>query len=121
MTGWVLIGVAVAGGFGALGRFAIERSVAAKAPTSFPIGTLVVNLSGSLALGILTGLTSDDQVVRLAATGLLGAYTTFSTWVFETQRLGEDGEARLAAGNLAVSLAAGIAIAWLGMNIGEAL
>jgi fluoride exporter len=121
MSGWVLIGVAVAGGFGAIGRFVIDGRIAARLPTSFPAGTLVVNLSGSLALGILVGVTADEDVLRLAATGLLGAYTTFSTWMFETQRLGEDGESRLALSNLAISLIAGVAIGWAGMALGKVL
>jgi fluoride exporter len=121
VSGWLLIGVAMAGGLGALGRFIVDGTIAARVPTSFPAGTLLVNLSGSLALGILAGLTADEDVLRLAATGLLGAYTTFSTWMFETQRLGEDGESRFALGNLAISLVAGVAIAWAGMALGKAL
>jgi CrcB protein len=55
------------------------------------------------------------------AIGALGSFTTFSTWMFEAQRLAEDGEMRLAAINVVASLAVGVALAWLGLQIGEGL
>lgn len=121
MSALVVIGVGVLGGLGAIARFLLDGAVAGRVTTSFPIGTLAVNLSGALALGIVVGATTNEDVSRLVATGLLGAYTTFSTWTFESERLGEDGELGLAALNFAVSLILGIALAWLGTKIGGLL
>ena len=59
--------------------------------------------------------------MRLAGTGLLAAYTTFSTWALEAHRLSEDGRTRLGLANLLVSLALGLACAWLGREVGAAL
>ena len=88
---------------------------------SFPWGTLAVNLSGAFTLGVLAGATISEDAYRLAGTGLLGAYTTFSTWALESHRLAEDGRGRLGAANLVASLLAGLAVAWLGQQIGELL
>jgi fluoride exporter len=121
MSAAILIGIAVAGGVGALGRFAFDASLASRVATSFPVGTLAVNLSGSVALGVLAGATLSEDALRVAATGLLGSYTTFSTWALESQRLGEEGRPGLAATNLALSLVAGIGFTWLGLGIGSLL
>jgi len=117
----VLIGVGVLGGIGAVARFLVDGTLANRVPTSFPIGTFAVNLSGAFLLGVLAGAASGEDVLRLVATGLLGSYTTFSTWAFESQRLGEDGEGGLAAINFLLSLILGVALAWAGMQLGGAL
>ena len=121
MTLGVLIGVGLAGGLGAIGRFVVDGSVAQRVATAFPLGTLVVNLSGSFVLGLLVGATLDSDAFRVAGTGLIGAYTTFSTWAFESQRLGEDGQLRLGWLNFAVSLVLGLFAAWAGRKVGAAL
>lgn len=118
MNALVLAGIAVAGGLGALGRFFVDRSVSRAVATSFPAGTFAVNLSGAFVLGVLAGATSDRETLHLAATGVLGSFTTFSTWALESQRLGEDGEPRLAAVNLLLSLALGVLLAWAGTKAG---
>jgi fluoride exporter len=117
----LLIGIGLAGGFGALARFALDGAVAARMAGEFPFGTLAVNLTGAFVLGILVGSTIDADGFRLAGTGFVGAYTTFSTWVFESHRLGEDGQLRLGTLNFAVSLVLGVLIAWLGRHVGAAL
>jgi CrcB protein len=61
------------------------------------------------------------DALRLAGTGLVGAFTTFSTWVLESHRLGEDGRLRLGILNIVVSLALGIGALWLGRQVGAAL
>ena len=114
----VLIGIGLLGGLGAIARFLIDSAVAARAGNGFPWGTLAVNLSGALALGLLVGAGVGGDALRLAGTGLLGAYTTFSTWMFETQRLAEDGRLRHGLTNLLVSLVLGVALAWVGREIG---
>jgi CrcB protein len=114
----LLLGIGLLGGLGAVGRFLVDGAVAARAGDRFPWGTLAVNLSGALVLGVLVGAAVDGDALRLAGTGLLGAYTTFSTWMFESHRLAEDGEGRRSLANLLVSLVLGVAAAWLGRQIG---
>jgi fluoride exporter len=117
----VLLGVGLLGGAGAIARFLLDGAVSARVGRAFPYGTLAVNLSGAVALGVLTGAALSGDALRLAGTGLLGAYTTFSTWMLESHRLAEDGRLGLGTLNVVVSLAAGLAAAWLGRRIGSAL
>ena len=117
----VLVGVALLGGAGAVARVLVDAAVARRAGRAFPWGTLAVNLSGAFALGVLTGAALGGDALRLAGTGLLAAYTTFSTWMLETHRQGADGRLRGAALNLAVSLVLGLACAWAGRELGLAL
>jgi CrcB protein len=117
----VVLGVGLLGGLGAVGRFVVDGAVAHRVGRGFPFGTLVVNLSGAFALGLLVGAAVSSGALRLVGTGLLGAYTTFSTWALESQRLAEDGQGRLAAANFLVSLILGLAVAWLGRKLGAAL
>ena len=121
MTFPLLIGIGLIGGLGAVSRFLVDTTVAQRVAGAFPFGTLVVNLSGAFVLGVLVGATLSENAFRLAGTGFVGAYTTFSTWAFESHRLGEDGRLRLGALNFAVSLAAGLLAAWLGRKLGAAL
>jgi len=117
----VWLGVAGLGGVGALLRFLVDGFVASRGRRGFPVGTLVVNLSGTVVLGLLVGLTVDGDAYALAGTATLGSYTTFSTWMYETQRLAEDGEGRLASANIAISLTLGLGAAALGRTIGAHL
>jgi len=118
MSVLAVLGVGLVGGLGALARFLLDGAVTGRAGRGFPFGTLAVNLSGSLVLGIVAGAVLTDGANRIVATGFIGSFTTFSTWALETHRLGEDGRARLGALNVAVSLALGVAVAWLGRRIG---
>lgn len=104
----------VAGGAGALCRYGVDRAVAERLHERFPYGILVVNLSGAFALGLLTGLTVHAQGLRVAEVGFLGAFTTFSTWMLDSERLARDGRTPAAGANLAVSLLAGLGAAVLG-------
>ncbi len=117
----VWIGVALLGGVGAVARFALDGAVSERAGDAFPWGTLVVNLSGALLLGVLGGAHVAGDALLLTSTALLGSYTTFSTWMLESHRLGEDGEPVRMWLNLAVSLAAGLAAAVLGRALGGVL
>ena len=72
-------------------------------------------------LGVLAGAVLDPGAYRLAGTALIGAYTTFSTWMLETHRLVEEGQLRNAAANLLVSLFIGLAVAAVGRSLGGAL
>jgi fluoride exporter len=110
----VALGIGLLGGVGAVARLLLDGLVSERAGAAFPWGTLVVNTSGSLALGIVAGAALDGDAYRLAGTGVLGAYTTFSTWMLESQRLAEEGRGRLAALNVAAGLAVGLAAVWIG-------
>lgn len=109
---YLLVGV---GGFvGANARFLVARGVGALFETRFPLGTFVINISGSFLLGMLGVILAQkmmpgSEAVRLAlGVGFLGAFTTFSTFEFETHALLEDGSWMLASANMAVSLFAGL-------------
>ncbi len=121
MSPLVVLAVGCAGGVGAIARLVIDAAVSARARRQFPYGTLVVNLTGALLLGVLVGLALDDNGYRIAGTGLIGAFTTFSTWSLESHRLVEDGERRAGMANFALSLALGVALAWAGRHLGAAL
>jgi CrcB protein len=114
----VWIGVGLLGGVGAVARFLVDGAVSARAGDAFPVGTLVVNLSGALLLGLLVGLAVHGDALLLAGTAVLGSYTTFSTWMLESHRLGEDGQTRLMAANLALSLLLGVGAAAAGRWMG---
>ena len=115
------VGVGALGALGALARFTLTGAVSARRPSDFPFGTLAVNLSGSFAVGVLVGLGVGGDARFLLGTGLLGAYTTFSTWMFEAQRLAEDWEWRLAWWNLVGPMVAGLATTGLGWLLGGVL
>jgi fluoride exporter len=117
---WCAVGLL--GGCGALARFLLDGIVSERgAAGRFPLGTLAVNLSGSVLLGLLAGATLHGDALLLAGTATLGSYTTFSTWMFESHRLAEDGEWPVLAANVAGSLALGLAGVALGRLIGGAL
>jgi CrcB protein len=113
---WILL--AAAGGVGSLLRFGLDSAVARRVAGAFPWGTLAVNASGSLVLGLLEGL---GAVSFVFGTGLIGAYTTFSTWMFEAERLGEEGETTIGVANVVISATAGLAAAGVGWAIGAVL
>jgi CrcB protein len=115
------LGMALLGAAGALGRFTVDGLVSARRPSDFPFGTLAVNLSGGVVLGLLVGLGVAGDARFVLGTGLLGGYTTFSTWMVEAERLGEAGEWRLMWLNIAVPMLAGLAATGLGWIIGAAL
>jgi CrcB protein len=115
------IGVGAFGALGAWARFAVGARVAARRPSDFPFGTLVVNLTGGWTLGLLVGLAVTGDALLVLGTGFLGGYTTFSTWMVEAQRLGEDSEWRLMWLYLLIPLLAGLAAAELGRLLGAAI
>lgn len=117
----LVLALGLLGGLGAVGRFLFDAFVSARAGGAFPAGTLAVNLTGACVLGLLVGAALEGDALVLAATGLIGSYTTFSTWMLESHRLGEDGAARAALLNVGLSLATGLAAVWLGRAIGELL
>jgi fluoride exporter len=114
-------GVALIGGAGSVLRFLADGVVGSVAGRDFPLGTLAVNVSGAVILGLLAGLALGHDQALLAGTAAVGSYTTFSTWMLETQRLAEDRQHRQAVLNIVVSLALGVGAAALGQWIGAHL
>ncbi len=121
MTAPAWAAVAALGGLAALARFLLDAAVAERAAGPFPAGTLAVNLSGAALLGVLAGAALHGVALTIVAGGGLGSYTTFSTWMFESQRLGEAGRAHLLWLNIGLSLSAGLAAITLGHWLGGAL
>jgi CrcB protein len=120
MSVLVWAGVVVIGGCGAVLRFVVDTAIGARLGREFPYGTLTVNVSGAVLLGLLSGLALSDDTALLAGTAAVGSYTTFSTWVLETQRLDEERQHRASIANIVISIALGVAAAALGRTIGTA-
>jgi CrcB protein len=121
-----IVGVGIAGAVGALARYGLGGLVSERLPGAFPWGTFLINASGSFVLGFLFVLLTErltaSPALRTSLTiGFVGAYTTFSTFSFETVRLLEDGALGLAALNVAASVGAGLLAAWLGISVGRAI
>jgi CrcB protein len=117
----LLVGVGLVGGLGAVARLLLDAAVSSRLGRGLPFGTLAVNLTGSFALGVVVAAVVSDDWLKLAGTGFLGAYTTFSTWAFESHRLAEEGRGRPAVLNVALSVALGLLVAWAGREVGGAL
>jgi CrcB protein len=111
----VLVGAMV----GAPLRYLADRSVQAKHDSLFPWGTLAVNISGCLVLGVLAGIGTglSSQLLTLLGTGFCGALTTYSTFSFETMRLWEQRARFYAVANVAISLVAGLGAVLLGYTL----
>jgi CrcB protein len=116
---WIAVGIV--SGVGALLRFTLHRAVQARRVDVFPLGTLAVNTLGCLILGVLHGAGVGGDTALLLGTALLGSFTTFSTWMVETERLAGEGETTFAAANVLISLALGLAAVALGWAFGTML
>lgn len=121
MSWLVWAGVGLLGGCGALARFGLTLLVADRLHPHLPMGTLVVNVSGAFLLGLLAGASVEGDARLLLGAGAIGSYTTFSTWMVETQRIAEAGKRRIAVMNVVLSVAFGLAAAALGHAIGTQL
>ena len=121
-----LVLVGVGGFFGAIARRVVDLWVSERADSTFPFGTLVVNLTGAFVLGLLFAWATERDVLPAeirapVMIGFIGAYTTFSTWMLESWRLVEDGAWQLAALNIAGSVALGLVAVVAGLAVGRAL
>lgn len=116
---WVAVGLL--GGAAATARFLIDAAVAARSDHPFPLGILAVNLSGTLVLGFVAGAALDGEALVIVAGGVLGSFTTFSTWMLDSHRLAEAGHTKLVWLNLGLSIVAGFAAIvaghWLGTGL----
>jgi fluoride exporter len=115
------VGIAVFGALGAIARFRVDSAVSARFPSDFPVGTLVVNLTGAFALGVLLGAAVPHRAALVLGTGFMGGYTTFSTWMVESERLGENGDVAGLLRNLWLSMLLGFGVAAAGWYLGQAI
>lgn len=120
-----LLWIAAGGSVGAVLRYAVSGWVQRPAgATTFPIGTLTVNVVGCLAMGLLYAVFAGHSLIReeyrlAILVGVLGGFTTFSTFGYETFALINDRQFARAAVNVLLSNAAAIAAVWLGYRLGE--
>lgn len=125
MTGPAWTAFLGAAALGAVGRYLLDGRVHDRTAGAFPWGTLAVNITGCVALGMVTGLGLyhglDGTVRTVIGSGGLGAYTTFSTFTYETVRLAEDGRFDLAARNIGANMVAGLVAAGAGLAVAAAI
>jgi len=124
-VGRVLL-VAAFGAAGAVSRYAVDGLFAEASGGRFPVGTLAINVVGSFALGLLVAVTTErlllDPEWRIAlGVGFLSAFTTFSTYTYDTIRLAEASQWGLALANAFGMLALGLAAAFAGLALGRAI
>lgn len=124
MTPQTLLAIFIGGGAGATCRYGFSRFIGARYGGEFPLGTFLINVTGSFALGLLTSLLvvlhrDTALLTALLATGFLGGYTTFSTYALEGVVLYNDGSRRLAVYTLLGSVLIGLAAAGLGAAMGR--
>jgi CrcB protein len=120
----IVLAVALAGGLGAATRFVVDGLLRTRIRTAVPAGTMVVNLTGAFALGLLTGWVAGglpSPVLTVAGTGFLGGYTTFSTATLESTRLLASRQWRAALVSSAGMLVAAVLLAALGVRCGQLL
>ncbi|MFN8109161.1 MAG: fluoride efflux transporter CrcB [Thermoleophilia bacterium] len=110
--------VAVIGALGAVARYQLDAAVSRRSGAPLPLGTLTVNTLGSLALGVIVGAGTAHDPRFLMGGAFLGSFTTFSTWMFETHRLGEDAGGIRPLTNVLLSAALGLAAAGGGWALG---
>lgn len=121
----IWIAIALLGAAGAIARYLVDRAIMFRVPTSAPVGTLVINLSGSLLLGVLLGLAhrglaTTDEVLALGD-GFIGAFTTFSTLTFESLALVQSSRRLLGAANLVGTVVVGSLLAFIGLGVTSGL
>jgi len=114
---WIAIGSAIGG----VGRYWLSGMIAVLAGETFPLGTLIVNISGSLVIGFIATLTGPDGRLLVSSTtrqfmmiGLCGGYTTFSSFSLQTLNLMNDGQWLYAALNIGASVFLCLVAVWLG-------
>lgn len=117
--------VAIGGAIGAAGRYLIGGWVQTFAGTGFPLGTFFVNVTGSLIIGIILGLSErgalSSQARLLLAVGMMGGYTTFSSFSYDNLGLLQSGEAARFVLNIAGQLAIGLFAAYAGLVVARVL
>lgn len=110
---------ALAGGLGAVLRWGVDVVLSRRSPVAFPLGIMVVNVSGSLALGLLTGAVDGSVIAYVIGAGLLGGYTTFSTVAAATALMLDEQRTRAAVLNAGGTLALSVGAAAVGVAVGS--
>ena len=117
----MLLGMVVASGLGSVVRYSLDQAVRRHSSRALPLGTLIINVTGSFALGLVLGLAAHqglaDGPALLLGAGFLGGYTTLSTWAWETLSLAGQRRPLLAFLNFFVSLSLGLAAAGAGFGL----
>lgn len=116
-----LLTIVIGAAIGAPLRYLLDRAVQTRHESAFPWGTFAVNVTGSAILGFLAGLSLSGDLMHLLGTGFCGAFTTYSTFGFETVRLVQEGCRWLAAVNTVASIAGGLGAAYLGFTLAQAV
>lgn len=113
--------IALGAAIGAPARYLTDRAVQARHDSVFPWGTFIVNITGSALLGFLAALPGHGMAGTVTGTAFCGAFTTYSTFSYETLRLAEDRAYLFAAVNLAASIITALGAAYFGMAIAHAI
>jgi CrcB protein len=121
MSAGAWVAVALLGGLMALARFGLDALLSDHPAQPFPLGILAVNLLGTVVVGAIAGAALGGEVRTILAGGVTGSFTTFSTWMLDSERLADSGRADLARLNLALSLISGFAAVALGHWLGVLL
>lgn len=108
---FVLIGFG--GALGSIARYKIGNIISSKSKSSIPVGTFIINITGAFLLGILSGANTNRSISLFFADGFLGAYTTFSTFMYESFTLFKDKKL-----NAAVYIISSIVLGILGFAVG---
>lgn len=114
-----IIFVSIGGFFGAISRFIISNRIQNRNKSAFPAGTLMVNLIGAFLLGILIGIHIMGHLYALLGIGFMGAFTTFSTFKLEADKLRKLKKNKLFYAYIAISYIAGIFLAFCGIMLGK--
>ena len=120
--------ISIGSAFGGVARFWLSGVVARLMGETFPWGTLIVNVTGSLAIGIIAALTGPDGRIFMGSTtrlalmaGICGGYTTFSSFSLQTMSLFNDGEWLYGGANIAASVVLCLLAVWAGLMLGASL
>ena len=119
------VAVGVGGFLGAIARYALGTYIGGRYGLRFPLGTFIINVSGSFLIGLILTLlartTASAYWRYLIPIGFIGAYTTFSTFEYETLRAIQEGQLMTGFLNVALSLVVGFVAVWVGAELGRVL
>ena len=125
---WTYLWIGLGSALGGVGRYWLSGLVAQRYGETFPWGTLLVNVSGSLVIGLLAALARPEGRILISPTaqqflmaGICGGYTTFSSFSLQTLSLARDGQWLYAGANATFSLICCLMAVWLGYSLGQAL
>jgi CrcB protein len=121
MSALMILALALAGACGASARFMVDYVCYRYVSRFWPLGTLLVNVSGAFALGVVLGLAINESMsphwITIVGTGLIGAYTTFSTWMVQLAHQLAQQQWRVFTLNVVLPIICGPAAAWLGVTL----